>query len=387
MYEKTKTGKEDETNKEGYLTEFMTEENYYVTINLNSSKNKIIFNACIQEIGNFFYSKEYILEELLKYKIFQTENNLEKIYELISKNVYYQDVNAKINSNNNLELTIRFEVDSGIRRGEKIVKQDIFELNKIERSKEEIINMLMDKVDFLIHEKKNYLQSYKVKKFIDDKKQNTIIKRINLLEKNLDILEKKSKLYIESNLLSCSNIINTLHDWNLIIERLKKIEPKYNNILFKLVYRATRDGDLAENFHKKCDTIGPNITLVLTKDNHRFGGFTINNWEHLKIDINEDQPEIGSGKSDVYAFCFSIDLHKIYNNNNINNKAIFCCNKYGPTFCRNIFSINDNMLTKGGYCLKKNCSYFEGQEINYEISGGKKVFGINEVEVLEILFV
>ena len=122
-------------------------------------------------------------------------------------------------------------------------------------------------------------------------------------------------------------------------------------------------------------------------NNRRFGGFTKNNWEHLKEDIKEKEPEVGSGKSDVDAFCFSVDLNKIYNNNELDSGVIFCCNSYGPTFCRNIFAINDNMLTKGGYCLKKNFSCFEGQEVDYEISGGKKVFGIKELEVLEILFV
>ena len=384
MYEKTKTGNEDENNKEKYLTQFMTEDNYYVTINLDSLKNKIIFNAYIQEIGNLFYSKEYSYEELSNYRILKNEKNLVKIYELISKSIYYYEVRTKMNDNNNLVLIINLIFDDGKSSNKQKTN---FELNKIEPSKEEIINTLMDKVNFLICEKKNYLQGYKVKKLIDENKEEKIKSRINLLEKNIDLLEKKSKVYIDSNLLSCSNIINTLEDWKFLKERLKKIDPKYNSILFKLVYRASRDGDSAENFHKKCDTIGPNITMVLTKDNHRFGGFTKNNWEHLKVDIKEKQPEVGSGKSDVHAFCFSIDLHKIYNNNDLDNGVIFCCNKYGPTFCRNIFAINDQMLTKGGYCLKKNFSCFEGQEINYEISGGKKVFGIKEVEVLEIIFI
>ncbi len=385
MFEETNRG--DKTNfEDNSITEFITETNYYVTVQLNKSKDKIIFNACIEEIDNLFYSKEFTYRELCSISpILKNEPTIVKIFELISKSIYYNEVNSKINkTNSNLDLIIPINFVCDNKKG---TKKTTFQLLAIIRSKEEIIDILTDKVNFLIREKKNYLKGYKVKKLIDENKEEKIMSRINLLEKNIDLLEKKSKIFINSNLLSCSNIINTPEDWKIIIDRLKKIDPKYENILFKLVYRATRDGDSAEKFHKKCDQIGPNITLVLTLDNRRFGGFTKNNWEHLKEDIKEKEPEIGSGKSDVDAFCFSIDLNKIYNNNVLDSGVIFCCNSYGPTFCRNIFAINNNMLSKGGYCLKKNFSSFEGQEIDYEISGGKKVFGIKELEVLEILFV
>ena len=385
MYEETNKG-EKWNNEDNNLTEFMTENNFYVKMNLNELKDKIIFNACVEEIGNIFYYKEYTYEELSQLTpILKKESNIEKMYKTISKSIYYNPVTSRIsNTNNSLNLIIPliFEFNN-----EKGTKKTTFELDEIIRSKEEIINILTEKVNFLIKEKNNYLKGYKVKKLIDGNKEEKIMSRINLLEKNIDLLEKKSKIFINSNLLSCSNIINTPEDWQIIIERLKKIDPIYNNIILKLVYRATRDGDSAQDFHKKCDQIGPNITLVLTLNNRRFGGFTKNNWEHLKEDIKEKEPEVGSGKSDVDAFCFSVDLNKIYNNNELDSGVIFCCNSYGPTFCRNIFAINGNMLTKGGYCLKKNFSCFEGQEVDYEISGGKKVFGIKELEVLEILFV
>ena len=385
MFEETKTGYDNE-NEENYFTEFITENDYYVTIQLNSSKNKMVFMACTEEIGNLFYSKEYTFKELANLsKILKLSENLEKMHELISKSIYYNEIKSNINSRNqNLDLIIPLIYEE---EKNKVKISTTFQLNKIIRSKEDIINSLIDKVDFLIREKDKYLKGYKIKKLLDENKVENIETRISSLEKNINLLEQNSKIFIDSNLISCSNIITTLEDWNIIKERLKKIDPKFNNILFKLVYRATRDGDSAEIFHKKCDKIGPNITLILTVNNIRFGGFTKNNWEHLKEDINEKDPEIGSGKDDVDAFCFSIDLHKIYNNIELDSGVVFCCNKYGPTFCRNIFSINDNMLTKGGFCLKRKYSCFDGQESDYEISGGKKVFGIKDVEVLEILFV
>ena len=42
------------------------------------------------------------------------------------------------------------------------------------------------------------------------------------------------------------------------------------------------------------------------------------------------------------------------------------------------------MLSKGGYCNKKDKSCFYGQVKDYEISGGNKNFKIKELEVFEI---
>ena len=49
-----------------------------------------------------------------------------------------------------------------------------------------------------------------------------------------------------------------------LIDRIKEIHPKINRIIFNLAYRATEDGDKAEDFHKKCDKIGPNIIIILS---------------------------------------------------------------------------------------------------------------------------
>ena len=54
------------------------------------------------------------------------------------------------------------------------------------------------------------------------------------------------------------------------------------NFTFKLLYRATRDGDKASTFHKNCDGICPLLLLVKTKKEIRFGGFTETYFESTK---------------------------------------------------------------------------------------------------------
>ena len=152
MFEETNRG--DKTNfEDNSITEFITETNYYVTVQLNKSKDKIIFNACIEEIDNLFYSKEFTYRELCSISpILKNEPTIVKIFELISKSIYYNEVNSKINkTNSNLDLIIPINFVSDNKKG---TKKTTFQLLAIIRSKEEIIDILTDKVNFLIREKK-----------------------------------------------------------------------------------------------------------------------------------------------------------------------------------------------------------------------------------------
>ena len=359
------------------LQEFC-DDNYYITKKLNSTKDKLIFNAYKDEYQNHYYSKEYTYDELIQLNepFFKDEDSLEKLNYYLSKSIKYHKIDIE-ESNDKLNLTIKLITKAGS------VPQ-VFVLDKVVLSKEQL---LIKKLNFLIEDKNNYLEGVKLNKMIEEKKEEDLISRYKYAEKLINSVNDNFKKVLNINLTTCSDILNSSDDWKIIGDELKKIDEKYNNIFFKLVYRATRDGDSSNDFHDKCDNIGPNITLVRTKDNHRFGGFTKCNWKHFSQNKKASNEEIGTGKKDKDAFCFSLDLNKIYPNSHMDKEAIFCCERYGPTFCRNIFCLNDEMLSKGGYCMKKNSSYFMGQDDDYEISGGNRVFEVQDVEVLEIIFV
>ena len=62
-----------------------------------------------------------------------------------------------------------------------------------------------------------------------------------------------------------SKIIEGMNEINFIYEQLKKITLfKYNNISFNLIFRATRDGKLSKNFHKKVDGIDKTFLIIKT---------------------------------------------------------------------------------------------------------------------------
>jgi len=359
------------------LQEFC-DENYYITKKLNSKKDKLIFNVYKDEYQNHYYSKEYTFEELMKLNedLFKDENSLEDLNYYLSKSIKYNETELKENDDK-LNLTINLITKAG-----KVPQ--VFVLDKVVLSKEQL---LIKKLNFLVEGKEKYLEGIKLNKMIEEKKEEDLISRYKYAEKLINSVHDNFMKVLNINLTTCSDILNSANDWKIIGDELKKIDDKYNNIFFKLVYRATRDGDSSQDFHGKCDNIGPNITLIRTKDNHRFGGFTKCNWKHLSQNKKNNNDEVGTGKKDKDAFCFSLDLNKIYPNSQMDKEAIFCCEKYGPTFCRNIFCLNDGMLNKGGYCMKKNTSYFIGQDDDYEISGGNRVFEVQDVEVLEIIFV
>ena len=199
----------------------------------------------------------------------------------------------------------------------------------------------------------------------------------NYGESNYSYSVKPESNHIDSKIVNDNEI-------RFLVKRIRDIHPKINNIYFNLVYRASEDGDKAADFHKKCDKIGPNITLIKTKRGYVFGGFTFKNWEHMPRDIDVNKPNLGSASRDSRAFGFSVSNQKIYNNEKPNEFAIWCNRNFGPTFKNNLFQIFDSCLRKGGYCSVRSNSHFGGQYYDYEISGGESRFRIEELEVYEL---
>ena len=70
---------------------------------------------------------------------------------------------------------------------------------------------------------------------------------------------------------------------------------------FTLIYKASRDGYLCNDFHSKCDKEGPTVTIIQSNIGYKFGGYTSIDWD---ISVN-------SYKKDELAFLFSLNKIKI----------------------------------------------------------------------------
>jgi prefoldin subunit 5 len=234
----------------------------------------------------------------------------------------------------------------------------------------ENIASLKDEMNKINSENNSLREEITNLKNLHSKEINELREKIEMLQNQLD---KTNKLE--------SDIVKRKKDINFIIERLKKvnledsnIDPEKINFEFNLLYRATEDGDSANDFHTRCDKYKNTLVLVKTKKNIKFGGFTTETWDGNDID-----------KEDKNAFCFSLNKMKIYNS--IKGKhAIFASPNSGPAFENCIFEIKDCCFESGGMCSDNSDSYFDNHEFKCEINNGDELFLVEEVEVYEVIF-
>lgn len=125
------------------------------------------------------------------------------------------------------------------------------------------------------------------------------------------------------------------------------------------------------------------LTLIKTKENSIFGGYT-----HIKI------PPCKRGQNfyDDKAFVFSLNYKKIYFPQ-LNVESKHSNDNYGPIFGNNQKCEYPIMIYGPNFLSNKNHrtstikgSFFDNFTIDYELNQGKKFFEIEEIEVYQILF-
>ncbi|CAF0803031.1 unnamed protein product, partial [Didymodactylos carnosus] len=113
-------------------------------------------------------------------------------------------------------------------------------------------------------------------------------------------------------------------------EHQRKLNVFYDkpNQKWELIYKGTRDGFSAENFHRFCDDKGPTMTVLQAKiGDYLFGGFTSRSWS------------IESGyKNDTKAFLFTLtnpddkEPTKFSPKKDQTGYAVYHSSSYGPLF-------------------------------------------------------
>jgi len=163
------------------------------------------------------------------------------------------------------------------------------------------------------------------------------------------------------------DIIKEQEEIELVVN---KISEKYPGSTYRLLYKGSRDGDGASDFHSKCDEAEK--TLVIVEDNlgNRFGGFTTQDWGGQYLQKKDDE-----------AFIFSIDKNKVYDVIP-NQNAIGCYPNFGPVFFGCQIRIYDNFLTRGGTTYKKGLNYCTTED--FELTNGNQNFGVRDIEVYEV---
>ena len=300
--------------------------NFNFDISIGNDTINISLKPVDKEIP-FYYNYESTLEDLGKTnKIFAVFNNLEEVKKFLYFFVSKKE-NIKINEEND----------------EKIIIQINYLLGPINKSLEITLE----------------------KKITDDKKMiKYLTKLLNVYKMNSNILQYDSKLI--------TNISQ--------IELIKTGIKNYDNskkIKLSLLFRASRDGDTIKAFHDRVDGISPTISLIETKTNYIFGGFTDHAWDSKSGCVKTNN-----------TFMFSFNKKKIYIGKN--GGQIHCTNDYGPWFCGGSGVYGDNYFkTNNSYEfeLKTNIGNFDGFTEEFELVGGVKNFMVNEVEVFKVEYI
>ena len=129
------------------------------------------------------------------------------------------------------------------------------ELHKEEKSQKEIIKDLLNAIKEL-KEKNQYLENKitNIEKNFNEK-ISTLENQINNINKKLENNDQSIKENsIDSLIISRLEEIKLLKGW---------VSPN-QRMTFELIYRASRDGDTTEDFHRMCDNKSPTTCLLKT---------------------------------------------------------------------------------------------------------------------------
>ncbi len=156
-----------------------------------------------------------------------------------------------------------------------------------------------------------------------------------------------------------------LNDEQQPIDLIKLCEFSPND-KWSLLYRGTRDGFGAKDFHSKCDGHSNTLTILKAKQtSFIFGGFASVDWDSsMKC------------KFDPNAFIFSLKNKdniplKMKINPNYEDRAIRCDSELGPSFGFDIKLVNNANTTIDSY-----------SNLGDSFSHPQYEFGITEAETL-----
>jgi hypothetical protein len=153
-----------------------------------------------------------------------------------------------------------------------------------------------------------------------------------------------------------------------------------HGVKWTLLYRGSRDGFGAHNFHAKCDGKSQTLTLLKAKDSKFiFGGFTATDWDSFS-----------KWKNDPHAFLFSLTKReKIQVIPEKSKFAIWCSPSCGPIFGagRDLAILNNSNLTSCNYSdlghTYKSLKYEMNLSDSREFFADSRNFKLAEIEVYQ----
>ncbi len=298
---------------------------------IDENENEYKFNLFPfnnDKIITFSFKKE---QESNNKNFLNVLNEIEKDLSLLNDyNKKISDYESKIiklnNEKNDLQIkynTLENKFEQIIKKNEELKQINNILINEINKENKQFQNKNVESIKNNNESDKNFHNNLNLIK----PKNSNDLKKINITFKNFILTDE-----IRNNII------------NFLPYKLKNFQYKK---IFMLLYKATRDGCLAKDFHNKVDDFGPLLILIETKKNQIFGAFTSVAWSSIN-DYVED--------SEAFLFC---------NNNKyiVNNKILACghLKNFGPFFGEKALVITDNCLNN-----KDNFTDCEDQIYNFD---------------------
>jgi hypothetical protein len=156
----------------------------------------------------------------------------------------------------------------------------------------------------------------------------------------------------------------------------------FSNKVWKLLYRGSRDGFGASNFHGKCDNESNTLTLIETTKGFMFGGFTPLVWDSTTNNYKSDS----SQKSFLFTLKNSGNIEPRTFKLSTGSNAIYSHSSYGPCFGSSveIYVANNCNANNSSYTNLGNAYVNDTGITGKAVFTGEYNFTVKEIEVFAI---
>jgi hypothetical protein len=168
-----------------------------------------------------------------------------------------------------------------------------------------------------------------------------------------------------------------------IISNFPEIFAEFRGKNFKILWRGSRDGFSAKEFHRRCDGHSNTLTVILDTKGNIFGGFTSVEWK---------SPTVSRTKGDASEKSFLFMLKNPHNiparrfalKSERKHEAIYCDSKRGPCFVN--LGVHDDCNTHSrNYVGNWSESYIKDTKLRPDLFfTGSGQFQVKEIEIFEI---
>lgn len=390
-------------NQKSFLIQSQNNETFSLTIEIlpiSKILSKFLSKKKIDTINHNV--KEYLVIEAKSFNDINSKNNFFEVYSLCElksfcENFYwfndlYDFLNAFSKGINNKEYELIINVKNFCILNINI--ENIFG-NKclVHILLRENENRNINNINFNNSKKNNYLitrkEQTKITQYFKEDREEKFLTRKRKSSNEKQTNEKFHKINIpqifsyyslnsSESITKFSSIIQSSNDISLIERKLisqsnfyKK--SKTNIFYYKLLFKSSKDGDLAKDFHKKCDSFNKILILIKTKNGIKFGGYTASKFggeKHYKYDNK--------------AFLFCLGEDKIFSIEQ-GKYALYSSPSLGPCFAHKSLYIPNQFLKNTSKVGKINSSF--KFKFNYELNKGNEKFIVDELEIYKILLI